>query len=479
MSPNRGPRQPFSYPGAPELMPQRPSGILRAQVNVAAAHPARDATSTAQVQPMSYSGARQAVAAAPPMQRMVPLLSRRMLIALGLLGLAVFAAVATIAIIRSAAGPGHSPAHGSAPTAPVLPSQPAPPSAQSSSQAPVRIPSTTQPPVSAPPTVTPIPTPPADRAAAQPPAAAATPSTASASPTASGPTARTAAADKTSAPAGTTGPSAAGAGATPPSAPTGPVAAAPPTSPAPAEPAHAAASDRTRAEPSPDRPHAEPARNTRAVKHTEPRKPEHKVEVAVAPQPRPRAHGRSLADVKSEANGLYRSKNFGGAAQAINAALSGFGGDDAKDLKSIAAIYSQLGKAYSVGMAPGTRPIEAYQNLLRALDYDSEVGKSYEKDLREALAVVAPRAATSFMASKSFEQAFQAVRKAEEFGSRSDSLKIVRQALEDKAKELLRAARSEIAADPEAAKQKLRQIQGMVERQNTIWQQASKLLTAP
>jgi len=45
--------------------------------------------------------------------------------------------------------------------------------------------------------------------------------------------------------------------------------------------------------------------------------------------------------------------------------------------------------------------------------------------------------------------------------------------------ELLRAARSEIAADPEAAKQKLRQIQGMVERQNTLWQQASKLLNGP
>jgi len=239
------------------------------------------------------------------------------------------------------------------------------------------------------------------------------------------------------------------------------------------EPAPAAASDRTHTEPTRARP-------TRPVKHTEPRKPEHKVEVAVAPPARPSAHGgRSLADVKSEATGLYRSKNFSGAAQAINSALSGFSGDDVKDLKSIAGIYSQLGKAYAVGMAPGTRPIEAYQNLLRALDYDGEVGKAYAQEIRDRLAALAPRAATSFMASKSFEQAFQAVRKAEEFGSRSDDLKIVRQALEERAKELLRTARTELASDPDDAKQKLRQVQGMVERQNTLWQQASKLLNGP
>jgi hypothetical protein len=512
MPPNRGPRLPFSYPSAPELLPQRPSGILRAQVNVAAAHPGRDATSTAQVHPMSYSGGGQQVAAAQPVQRMVPLLSRRMLIALGLLGLAVFAAVATIAIIRSAAGPSRSPGRGSASTSPALPPQP-------SSQVPATAP---------PPTVTPIPATPerapgsagarsgADRTAPAPPAApaappasdrtasappptvtpsasppagsaaqtaSATPPTAAPAPSASTPSApvasRNPAADRTSAPAGSSGSSGSGApvaGSPEPASPPREIATrspAAPASPGPAvEPAHAAASDRSHAE-------TTPARPTRPVKHTEPRKPEHKIEVAVAPPARPKAHGRSLQDVKSEATGLYRSKNFSGAALAINSALSGFGGDDVKDLKSIAGIYSQLGKAYAVGMAPGTRPIDAYQALLRALDYDGEVGKAYSQEIRDRLAALAPRAATSYMAAKSFEQAFQAVRKAEEFGSRSDDLKIVRQALEDRAKELLRTARSELASDPDAAKQKLRQIQGMVERQNTLWQQASKLLNGP
>jgi hypothetical protein len=83
------------------------------------------------------------------------------------------------------------------------------------------------------------------------------------------------------------------------------------------------------------------------------------------------------------------------------------------------------------------------------------------------------------MAAHSYEQAFQAVHVAEELGSRSDDLKIVRQNLDDKAKELLHEARDERASDPDAAKKKLRQVQGMVERQSPTWQQAAKLLSAP
>jgi tetratricopeptide (TPR) repeat protein len=199
----------------------------------------------------------------------------------------------------------------------------------------------------------------------------------------------------------------------------------------------------------------------------------------VAPRPEKHHAGRSLQDVKSEATGLYRSKNFSGAALAIKSALSAFSGDDVKDLQAIAAIYTQLGRDYSVGMAPGTRPVDAYQALLRANDYDREVGGAYAQELHDKLVAIAPRAATSYMAAKSFEQAFQAVRKAEELGSRTDDLKIVRQNLADKAKELLRTAHSELASDPEAAKQKLHQIQGMVDRQNPVWQQAAKLLNGP
>jgi hypothetical protein len=240
-----------------------------------------------------------------------------------------------------------------------------------------------------------------------------------------------------------------------------------------------------------DRGHSEPrsdasTRTPRPVKHPEPKRPERKVEVAAAPPPPPpaprtekRHTGRSLQDVKSQANALYRSRNFSGAAAAINGALSGFSGDDVRDLTAIAAIYSQLGKAYAIGMAPGTKPIDAYAQLGVALDRDREVGGELQKDLRERRAAVAPRAATSFMAAHSFEQAFQAVHVAEELGSQSDDLKIVRQNLDDKAKELLREARDERSSDPDAAKKKLHQVQGMVERQSPAWQQAAKLLNAP
>jgi hypothetical protein len=536
LPPNRAARLPFAYPSAPELAPQRSSGILRAPVNVAAAHLGRDATSTAQVQPMSYSGG-QAVAAQPPAQRMVPALSRRMMLALGLVAIAVFAAITTIAILRSGADTASSPGHGGAPAAPAsavspaarpptvtpIPSSsgvagarpatdkvPAPPSAPRSSgdkvaaAAPGASASSPSPATAAPAGSSPAPALPAGATASPAPSAPAPPPGAG-SPNAqvSAAQARVASADRSPSPSGPSAPGArppasspptAGAGPAAPSssaagsvasdrvAATGPSAAAasppvPATAPAPAaagpEPAHAA-SDKARAD-------AASAKTARPVKRAEPRRPEHKVEVAVAPPARSekRHGGRSLQDVKSEATGLYRSKNFSGAALAINSSLSGFSSDDVKDLKAIAAIYSQLGKAYAVGMAPGTKPIDAYQALLRANDYDREVGGSYAQELRDKLVAIAPRAATSYMAAKSFEQAFQAVRKAEELGSRTDDLKIVRQNLEDKAKELLRAARSELASDPEAAKQKLRQIQGMVERQNPLWQQAARLLNGP
>lgn len=237
------------------------------------------------------------------------------------------------------------------------------------------------------------------------------------------------------------------------------------------EPAHATSGDKTHADAS--------AKTARPVKHTEPRRSEHRTEVAAAPRAEKHHAGRSLQDVKGEATGLYRSKNFSGAAVAIKSALSAFSGDDVKELQSLAAIYTQLGRDYSVGMAPGTKPIDAYQALLRANDYDREVGGAYGPELHDKLAAIAPRAATSYMAAKSFDQAFLAVRKAEELGSRTDDLKIVRQNLTDKAKELLHTAHGELASDPEAAKQKLHQVQSMVDRQSSLWQQAAKLLNGP
>lgn len=473
VSPNRSPRLPFAYPGASEMAPQRPSAMLRAQVNVTTGLPGRDATSTAQVHPIAYAGG-QATPGLLSTERMAPLLSRRMRLALGLLGLAVVAAIATIAIIRSATGSSSTPARGSASVAPV--GQPAP--------------DPTPPATTRTPTVTPIQATPA--ASADRTGSAAAPASPPSGPQADNPGGESVAAAAAAAPAATA-PAPTPAPQPPASAPTatsGAGSSAGTAAPAhaastepPAEPAHGTASD-SDAPSTPvaanERVHSD-TRTPRPVKHAEPKRPERKVEVAAAPPPPPprpekRHTGRSLQDVKSQANALYRSKNFSGAAAAINGALSGFGGDDARDLTGLAAVYSELGKTYAIGMAPGTKPVDAYAQLAIALERDRELGGESQKELRERRAAVAPRAATSFMAAHNFEQAFQAVHVAEELGSRSDDLKIVRQNLDDKARELMRAASAERTSDPAAAKKKARQVQGMVERQSSTWQAAAKLL---
>lgn len=494
--PGRSPRLPFSYPSAPELLPQRGSGLIRAPLPVAPGHPARDATSTAQVHPMSYSGG-PAVMAQPPAHGMVPRLSRRTaMVALGVLGFAVCAAIATIAILRSAAGPldaggtvgtprpasastGEAASAAAAPQAPRVPANPTSPAAGSGG------PRATRP---ANPPAAPAPAPaPANPAAgpANPPAGAArtaadrpaAPSAPSPAPSAETPSLRPAPGNP---PPGSPSP-APTAPARAPGRETVATAGPPASAPSPGEPAatpaRTPAADRTA--PAPRQDVTPPARSERKpTRHVEAKKPERKpVEVAAAPSKPERKHGgRSLLEVKNEATGLYRSKNFSGAALAITSSLSGFSGEDARELKSLAAIYGQLGKAYAVGMAPGTKPTEAYQALVRAIPYDREVGAAYGAELQDKLAAIAPRAATSYMAGKSYEQALQAVRTAESLNSKSENLKIVRGMLEDTAKELLRAARSELSSDPESAKQKLRQVQGMVEPRNPLYIQAGKLL---
>jgi len=52
----------------------------------------------------------------------------------------------------------------------------------------------------------------------------------------------------------------------------------------------------------------------------------------------------------------------------------------------------------------------------------------------------------------------------------------VRDKLEEIAGELYRSASSELATDPDGAKKKLRQIQGMVDQKNPLFGKAAKLL---
>ncbi|HET7501112.1 MAG TPA: FHA domain-containing protein [Kofleriaceae bacterium] len=203
-----------------------------------------------------------------------------------------------------------------------------------------------------------------------------------------------------------------------------------------------------------------------------------KAEVAAARNDKRRG-GRSMLDVKNDATALYHARNFGGAATLVTSSLSSFSGDDAQELKNLAAIYSQLGKAYAVGMAPATKPTDAFVALRRAVNFDHDVGGAFTAELQERLIATAPRAAGSYMAAKEFESAFQAVRVSENLGSTSPSNKTIRGMLEGIASDLLRAAQGEMASDPESAKKKLRQILSIVDSKHPIFIKAQKLLTGP
>ena len=453
--PSRGPRLPFSsYPPGtaeiptqraptstrqpiPQAIPLQPSQPLQQSQPIP--QPSREQM-TAQVVPIPHANGQPA-RMPPPGYGPPPPISRQAKMVLAGVGLAVFAAVATIAIIKGARGAVEPAPPQTAPAAP-------PPKPVVVAPKPVKPAAAPVAPTTTPPSTAPTPPVTATRVA---PATTPTPPPATPPPATPPPTAPTTA---TTAQAITTPPVTTPPVATPPTTPH--VVAAPP--------------------PTVKKPDKKPEK-----------KPDKKPEVAIVetserpdPAPRPdKKRGRTTQDVKNDASGLYRAKNFSGAAALITAALPSFTGGEAQDLRSIAAIYSQLGKSYNIGIAPGTKPTEAYQALRRAASYDRDVGSAYVNELQEKLVGVASRAAVSYMASKEFEAAFQAVRTAESLGSSSSSNKAVRDRLEVLAGENYRSAQTDLASDPEGAKKKLRQILGIVDPKNPLYSKAQKLLNAP
>ena len=427
--PGRAPRLPFSPypPGTAELPTQRAPTVTRQPLPQGAVpQPRRDQVSTLPVSPLSNPNGLPAVM--PPQgYGPTPPISRQAKMVLAGVGLAVFAAVATIAIIKGARG---SIAPAPSATAPAKATMLAPEPSKPTAPPPLpttRVATTATPlPIATPPvTTSPVTTPPVT--------------------------------------------------APPVTAP--PVTAPPVTAPPVTTPQIAAA-------------HTDPIDKKPAAAKKLDKKPATRPGVAVVeaieaidkPDPPLRTdkkRGRTTQDVTNEANALYRAKSFGGAAALITAALPSFTGADAQELRSLAAIYSQLGKAYNVGIAPGTKPTEAYQALRRAASYDRDVGEAYVAELQEHLVTVATRAAVSYMASKEYEAAFQAVRTSESLGSSSSSNKTVRDRLEAFATEMFRSAQTELASDPEGAKKKLRQILGMVDPKHPLYAKSQRLLNAP
>lgn len=483
MQPAHPARLPFAYPNGPgqsgELPRQRQSAILPG-VTVVPSAPGREAPSTALVSPSAYSNGQPAMV---PQQRYTPplALTRRMKMALAATAVALFAAVATIAIVRGSIGDAVPSLTG------------APSSARPGSGAavePARDPKTrpADPPGSlktAAPRTPAIPT----TSAAQPPArpdkitpivTPIMPATGSGAATTSG----------ASSGSGTSGGSTAGSGA-PTAGPATPVSPESPATPRSAPAAQPSSPTTATAVPqtekiAPDkktpRRNDRNDRNDRSEKKIDKRPPpkDDRADKIEIESPPPRKHsGRTLQDIKSEAGVLYRRKDFGGAAAIATAGVSSTSGIDAQELKTMAAIYGQLGKTYSVGMAPGTKATDAFVALNRAINFDREVGGAYVAEVQEKLVVVASRAAMLYMAARDYEAAFQAVKMSDSLGSTSPSNKTVREKLDAVAGDLYRSAQAELSSDRESAKQKLRQILGMVEPRNPLHAKATKLLNGP
>jgi hypothetical protein len=380
------------------------------------------------VHPISYSNQLPAQALPPP-HRPGPQLSQRAKLTLAAAAVALFVAILTLAVLRSSSGDPE-------------PSEPAP---------------AIQPaPDALPPTVEPIREPPAKpvKAAADKPTQASV------------------------AQAATTTPPPAAVKLTPPAAPAGalppPIPAVKAAVPPRIEPASVARPDPKKA---PKR--AEPKKvDRKAAMRADDR--DDKPDAAEIAKPDRKRAGRTIQDVKSEASVLYRAKSFSGAAALVSASLALFTGDDLKDLKNTAAIYAQLNKAYNIGMAPGTKPTEAYQALLRAQFCDRDLGKAYLPEIEQRLVTVASRAAMSYMAAKDYDAAFKAVRTSDSLGgSSSASNKSVRDALDTVATDLVRTASAQLASDPAEAKAKLRVVLTIVEQKNPLYVRATKLLNAP
>ncbi len=530
-SPHHG-RLPFSYPRASEPLQVAPNGSRGQPVIVATGIPGRDATSTALVPPMSYANGQAAAVPATPYRGPPPQLSRRVKMVLAGAGLALFAAVATIAIIKGTSGDGDlagkatdapppplapSPKLSSEPirdprtvkaAVPVAPDKDKPVAPTTPSPAPNPVPpktdkvttattpsppvTTTPAPSSPPPSPTPAPSSPTPPSGVSPVAtnpvpvpvpvppktdkvATTTPTATAGNPATPGPTAPN--------PVTTPPP------APPPSPPVAPKTDTPPTPAPPPSPSVAPKTDkiatttpadkRTPKHTPDKRPEKKPPPSRNDAARVEPdRSPKIEVATANANAKTDKKHGgRSTQDVKNDANALYRAKRFADAATLVTSSLPAFSGADSQELKAVAAVYSQLGKTYNVGMAPGTKPIDAFVALRKAIGYDRDAGSAYVAEMEHVLVTVASKAALSYTAAKEYELAFTAVRTAESLGSQSPTNKSVRDRLEELATELLRSAASDQATDPEGAKKKLHQIQGMVDPKSPTYAKATKQLS--
>jgi hypothetical protein len=228
--------------------------------------------------------------------------------------------------------------------------------------------------------------------------------------------------------------------------------------------------------PKADPPKADPPKIVKAEppKQTPPKQVK-RTNTTVEPKPKRVATAVDTGEVKTRADELYRNKKFSEAASVLYSSAKSLPEDDAKPLRYTASAYDKLARAYSIGTQPATKPIEAYQQLKAAESYDRAVGGAFIKEIQGKLAQVSPKAAIGFMAAKDYEAAHVAVATAETLGTANETTKIVKQTLDSRASDLYQQAKDDPTGD--GAKEKLRRILKMVDPKSVWYGKAQKLLT--
>ncbi len=434
-------REPFSYPhGSDILAQQRPSPQQLPHhhngLAVMSNGLARDAPATALVPPTPYHSAPVAAVYAPQPYH-PPQLSRRTKMIAGGAALTLFAAIATVAIVKGAGGKQSSAAMiGSAGKPTIEPIDPKVPASKTTVVLPPKI---VPPPakvetIPPPKLVVPPPPPPLKVTTPPPPPLKVTP---------------------------------------PPPPP--PKVETPP--PPPKETKVVVQPPPPKAETKrPDKPHEKVVVQPPPPKaETKPKRPDKPKRVATGgPDKAP----QDTSSYKTSASNLYAQKNFSGAAELLKKAAATMSDpDDAKELTALAALYDQFGRAYNVGMAPASSSAairEAYGALRKAngLDFNG----NFKKDITDRLGEIAPKAASAFMAGKSFAEALTAVRLAESIGVNNSTTKAVRKSLNEQAQDLISQATKELDSDRADAKEKLKKAQSAVEPQNALYLKAANLL---
>ncbi|MGE0550654.1 MAG: FHA domain-containing protein [Kofleriaceae bacterium] len=186
----------------------------------------------------------------------------------------------------------------------------------------------------------------------------------------------------------------------------------------------------------------------------------------------PKRVASDLSGIKSKADEQYRAKNFSGAATTLTKAAEAADEDEARKLKSLASKYAEFGKAYNVGMGPATPVKDAFAKLMAARKLDSSVGGEFTTAIDQKLDEVAPRAAATFIANKDYERAFSAA----QVNAQSPTAQSVMKKLQEVAGDLYRTAEKQMSSDEDSAREKLRLVRKIVDSKSSWHQKATKLL---